>query len=114
MTAHGIRIRLQQRMVASKGLAEEGMGSFMDMAKFLASTKKGNFKDLEDEIGKEIYVDINGFHLYLADLRAVAGSNTVMAQVVSDSLGAKMAAGFEPETLKDGLRIIPIRVGGGK
>ena len=26
----------------------------------------------------------------------------------------QMAAGFEPETLKDGLRIIPIRVGGGK
>ena len=33
--------------------AAAGMGSFMDMAKFLASTKKGNFKDLEDEIGKD-------------------------------------------------------------
>lgn len=91
------------------------MKGFIDVASFLATTKSSDtFGELADKLGSEIYVDLNGWHLYLKDIRAVAGSDKKMSDVLASSIGPKIVGGVDEMQVLDVLRILPLKIGGGK
>lgn len=92
-----------------------GIDGWFDLASFVAtsSSSKNPFEELSDAIGKECYVDIAGWHLFLKDIK-VEGQAT-MAQALGALLGGDMmASGFDDRNVEDALKKIPITLGRGK
>jgi hypothetical protein len=92
------------------------MDSWLDLASFVASTSAGSkspYEALADAIGKDCYVDIAGWHLFLKDIK-VEG-NASLAQALSLVLGPKIAAnGFDQRDVEDAVAKVPIKLGQGK
>lgn len=93
----------------------DAMDSWLDLASFVASTSavKSPYEELADAIGKDCYVDIAGWHLFLKDIK-VEG-NASLAQALSLVLGPKIAAnGFDQRDVEDAVAKVPIKLGQGK
>lgn len=101
--------------VAAKA-GKDAMDSWLDLASFVASTSAGSkspYEELADAIGKDCYVDIAGWHLFLKDIK-VEG-NASLAQALSLVLGPKIAAnGFDQRDVEDAVAKVPIKLGQGK
>lgn len=66
----------------------------------------GTPDQLLEVLGSEIYADLNGWHLYLRDMKATSGAGTV-AQDVAKAIG-------KGDSVADALKQIPMSIGGGK
>ena len=51
------------------------------------SASKGTFDDLAYTIGREVYADLNGWHLFLKDMSSVPGGPK-MHTLLAEQLGA--------------------------
>ena len=92
-----------------------GIDGWFDLASFVAtsSTAKNPFEDLSNSIGKDCYVDIAGWHLFLKDIK-VEGQTT-MAQALAAKLGGDMmSSGFDDRNVEDALKKVPVKIGQGK
>ena len=103
------------RVVGIMGRAGGGIDGWFDLASFVAtsSSAKNPFEELSDAIGKDCYVDIAGWHLFLKDIK-VDGQAT-MAQVLAAKLGGDMmSSGFDDRNVEDALGKVPVKIGQGK
>lgn len=92
-----------------------GIDGWFDLASFVAtsSSSKSPFEELADSIGKDCYVDIAGWHLFLKDIK-VEGQTT-MAQVLAAKLGGDMMySGFDDRDVEDAIKKVPVKIGQGK
>ena len=92
----------------------------MDLASFVSSDGAGKklaaFEDLAYKMGGEVYVDVNGWHLYVKDIK-VAGSSTIkMHNVLAQQIGEKVLASgrVDEAEIKEILKGIPLNLGGGQ
>jgi len=79
-------------------------GGWMDATKIVSGGGSGDSDPLADKIGSEIYADINGWHLYVRDLK--------LASTLSKSVKASIADGERiDDAVTDALKSVPIKLG---
>ena len=91
--------------------------AWLDLASFVAGSgdagRAGIFDDLAARIGKDVYLDVAGWHLYLRDIKV--DGRTTLASALAAKLGAAVAdGGFKKAGVEAALAAIPVRLGGGK
>lgn len=93
-----------------------GIDGWFDLASFVAtsSSNKGPYEELIDAIGKDCYIDIAGWHLFLKDIK-VEGQ-TSLATVLGTKLGEDMMSrgSCDGRDIEDALKKVPIKLGQGK
>jgi hypothetical protein len=93
-----------------------GIDGWFDLASFVATSSSGNrspFDELADSIGRDCYVDVAGWHLFLKDIK-VEGT-TSLAVVLATKLGGDMMSrGFDERDVEDALKKVPVKLGQGK
>jgi hypothetical protein len=93
-----------------------GIDGWFDLASFVAtsSSNKGPYEELVDAIGKDCYIDIAGWHLFLKDIK-VEGQ-TSLATVLGTKLGEDMMSrgSCDGRDVEDALKKVPIKLGQGK
>eukprot|EP00803_Ostreobium_quekettii_P007345 evm.model.scf_1896.1 EVM.evm.TU.scf_1896.1 scf_1896:9725-13249(+) len=99
-----------------RSLGEDVVDSWLDLAKFVSSSgagKKSAFSELAEALGRDVYIDINGWHLFLRDISVApdlkmnhALANQLGSRLVSENLGDSDIEGL--------LRQVPVVLGGGK
>ena len=72
-------------------------GSFMDLSQLLASSssRKGAFDDLANQIGRDAYADVNGWHLFLRDMSVKPGGPK-MSEVLAEQFGEQVLLARSP------------------
>ncbi|KAI8471758.1 MAG: hypothetical protein J3K34DRAFT_416160 [Monoraphidium minutum] len=101
-----------------RGIGSDATNAWLDLAKLVASDggKKGPYDDLAYKIGRDVYVDIAGWHLFLRDMAAVPGLK--MAAALAGQLGPAAAGagrgGLRESDVSGVLKRIPVDVGGGR
>merc|ERR1712137_607601 len=107
---------IRTRSAICKGLGDDAVGGFFDLAKLVSASgtsKSSAFEELAYKIGQDVYADFGGWHLYLRDMKGTP--DLKMAQVVANAIGAKMSSnGFDERDVEDLLKGIPVTLGGGK
>ncbi len=93
-----------------------GIDGWLDLASFVAtsSSNRGPYEELIDAIGKDCYVDVAGWHLFLKDIK-VEGQ-TSLATVLGTKLGQDVMSrgSCDERDIEDALKTIPIKLGQGK
>ncbi|KAF6256230.1 hypothetical protein COO60DRAFT_1530675 [Scenedesmus sp. NREL 46B-D3] len=108
----------QRRVVAARGLGKDVVEGWLDLAKLVASEgskAKSPYEELAYQIGRDVYVDIAGWHLFLSDMSAVPGLK--MSQALATKLGPEVAgsrAGMRESDVAAVLKKIPVELGAGK
>ncbi|KAG1655529.1 hypothetical protein FOA52_000009 [Chlamydomonas sp. UWO 241] len=94
--------------------AKDAAGSWLDLTKLVTGGggKKSPYDELASEIGKQIYVDLAGWHLYSRDMTATQGMK--MDQALARQLGPKAAERLRESDIEAVLKKIPIKAGAGK
>lgn len=65
--------------------------------------------ELAENFGQDVYVDINGWHLFLRDMKF----HVPLARIVSEQVAADNNR-FEEDNIIDILKKCPVKVGGGR
>ena len=98
----------------------EGQGpaaGWFDLANFVAtsSSNRTPFDDLAYSIGKDIYIDVMGWHLFLRDVK-IAGGDQSLAQALATKIGGDlMSTGrFDEQAVEEVLKRTPVALGRGK
>ncbi len=92
--------------------------AWLDLAAFVAggggdAGRAGIFDDLAARIGKDVYLDVAGWHLYLRDIKV--DGRTTLASALAAKLGSAVAdGGFKQAGVEAALTALPVRLGGGK
>ena len=97
-------------------IGSDAVYSWLDLAGFVApsNTGRGPFDDLADKIGRDCYIDVQGWHLYLKDVK-VPNSKLTLAQALAHGLGAQIQGqGFSKTAVDDLIAKVPVKLGGGK
>eukprot|EP00213_Chloropicon_mariensis_P003083 CAMPEP_0197483024 /NCGR_PEP_ID=MMETSP1309-20131121/56671_1 /TAXON_ID=464262 /ORGANISM="Genus nov. species nov., Strain RCC998" /LENGTH=200 /DNA_ID=CAMNT_0043025607 /DNA_START=326 /DNA_END=925 /DNA_ORIENTATION=- len=95
------------------------LGSWVDLANFVSSDGAGKklaaFEDLAYKIGGEVYVDVNGWHLYIKDIKVASSTTVKMHNVLGQQIGEKVLASgrVDEQEIKDIIKSIPLSLGGG-
>lgn len=77
-------------LLQARGVGKDAVGSWLDLAGFVAkSTAHTPFDELADKIGRDCYIDVAGWHLYLKDVKL--GGQASMAQGIAQQLGAQVS-----------------------
>eukprot|EP00210_Caulerpa_lentillifera_P008908 g8499.t1 len=98
------------------GMGKDAVGSWLDLSKLVtsdAAAHKSAFPDLAHDIGADVYVDINGWHLFLRDISisSKVELHTALAQQIAPDL---LSEGFDRERIETVLKQVPLKIGGGK
>lgn len=90
---------------------------WFDLANFVAtsSSNKTPYDDLASSIGKDIYIDVMGWHLFLRDVK-ISGGEQSLAQALATKIGSDlMATGrFDEQAVEEVLKRTPVALGRGK
>ncbi len=80
-----------------------------------SSSNRTPFDDFAASIGKDIYIDVQGWHLFLRDVK-VSGVEQSMAQALATKIGGDMMSSgrFEEREVEEVLRRTPVVLGRGK
>ena len=80
------------------------IGSWLDLAKLVSASggdTRSAFSELADDLGKDVYVDVNGWHLYLRDITVAPGlkmnhalANQLGSRLLNEKLGDKDIEGL--------------------
>ena len=62
--------------------------------------------------GKDVYVDLNGWHLHLQHI--TAKDNFKLSQALAMAIGPEAKAGISDKDLEDFLKKVPLQLGQGK
>ena len=58
--------RQARAAVEARGAGQDAVGSWIDLAAFVSSSGRGGhtpFDELADKIGRDVYIDVAGWHL---------------------------------------------------
>lgn len=103
--------------VAARSVGGDAVGSWLDLAGFVAASSQGAhtpYDDLADKIGRDCYLDVGGWRLFLKDLKAAPGAPTTMAQALARQLGAQIQGqGFSAAAVEGLAQRVPVALGGG-
>eukprot|EP00882_Tetradesmus_deserticola_P002114 GHRQ01002264.1.p1 GENE.GHRQ01002264.1~~GHRQ01002264.1.p1 ORF type:complete len:169 (+),score=48.23 GHRQ01002264.1:191-697(+) len=108
----------QQRTIAARGFGKDAVEGWLDLAKLVASEggkSKSPYEELAYQIGRDVYVDIAGWHLFLRDMSAVPGLK--MSHALATKLGPEVAgsrSGMRESDVAAVLKKIPVELGAGK
>lgn len=100
---------------AAKGTLGDKTGGFLDLAALVAADgkKAGAFDGLARPLGDDVYVDVQGWKLYLRDLTAAEGVKMNVA--LANALGPMvLKGGYDEREVADLLRQVGVKLGGGK
>lgn len=89
----------------------------MDLASLVTSAGGSGghtpYDELADKIGRDIYCDMQGWHLYLKDVKV--GQGISLAQALASQIGPQLGGGrFSGADLEALLQKVPMKLGGGK
>eukprot|EP00471_Norrisiella_sphaerica_P005461 CAMPEP_0184485560 /NCGR_PEP_ID=MMETSP0113_2-20130426/7143_1 /TAXON_ID=91329 /ORGANISM="Norrisiella sphaerica, Strain BC52" /LENGTH=153 /DNA_ID=CAMNT_0026867053 /DNA_START=194 /DNA_END=655 /DNA_ORIENTATION=+ len=91
------------------------VGSFMDITAFVsdegAQQARSQYGELADAIGRDVYIDINGWHLYWRDVSIA--KDVKLSELVAQSLGPRLKR-VQSSDVDELLGKIPLTMGGGK
>ena len=91
-TSRPLRVpRLPAAPGSSSSSSSSSGGPWFDLANFVAtsSSNRTPFDDFAASIGKDIYIDVQGWHLFLRDVK-VSGVEQSMAQALATKIGGDM------------------------
>ncbi|CAL8463380.1 g2914 [Coccomyxa elongata] len=98
-----------------RGVGKDVLGGsgFLDLAKLVSGggQAKGVYQDLAYKIGKEVYIDVQGWHLFLKDI--TVQKDIKMDQALAEQLGA-MADDISEQDVEQLLKKVPLTLGAGK
>lgn len=98
------------------GVGDSFTKGFLDVSKLVASTSanKGAFDDLAYNIGRNVYADLNGWHLYLKDMSTVPGGPK-MSAFIAEQIGQQiLTKGLNEQDIQEFLKTVPVQLGAGK
>ncbi|KAK9838822.1 hypothetical protein WJX74_003957 [Apatococcus lobatus] len=103
-----------RRKSFTKGLGKDAAEGWLDLAKLVSSSggPKSAFEDLAYELGRDVYMDMNGWHLYLRDI--TAGKGLKLHQALAQQLGMEAKTLQRQSQLEELLKKVPVSLGGGK
>lgn len=95
-------------------VGDDAVQSWLDLASFVATTGSSRtpYDELADKIGRECYIDVAGWHLYLKDVKI--GGQASLAQGLATKLGPLIQDKFDDHIVEDLLKKVPIKLGQGK
>jgi len=67
---------------ASSNMGKDFVESFFDVADFLSGASSFGTSELAENIGRDCYVDVNGWHLFLKDMKPQGSFHQGLANVV--------------------------------
>ena len=104
------------RVCGTRVRAGGGIDGWFDLASFVATSSSGSrspFDELADSIGRDCYVDVAGWHLFLKDIK-VEGTTSLAAVLATKLGGDMMSRGFDERDVEDALKKVPVKLGQGK
>ncbi|EFJ47657.1 hypothetical protein VOLCADRAFT_117769 [Volvox carteri f. nagariensis] len=110
-----LALRKQSAQVA--GHAACAVDGWLDLTKLVAgsSGSKTPYEEFASAIGRDVYVDIAGWHLYLRDMgTGISGSSLKMSQALAQQLGPQLSRGLRESDVEVLLKKIPVKLGAGK
>jgi len=92
------------------------VGGFLDVAKLVSGSKgaRSPYDDLASDIGRDVYADVGGWHLFLRDLAVEPGANAKMSAALAAELGPRAADRPTEAEVEAVLARVPVRLGGGR
>ena len=109
----GIDIEISATSSSSKNIGKQFIESFFDVADFVSGSTQYQQSELAQEIGKQCYVDLNGWHLFLKDMKPQGEVNTGLAKVVEASV-LRNGKRAEYERIIEILKTVKVPLGYGK
>ncbi|KXZ50547.1 hypothetical protein GPECTOR_16g722 [Gonium pectorale] len=114
------------------GIGRDAVDGWLDLTKLVAGSG-GNKTPYEEfasaiggtggsvvppsspEGGRDVYVDLAGWHLYLRDMgTGVPGSSLKMSQALAQQLGPQLNKGLREPDVEALLKKVPVKLGAGK
>lgn len=98
-------------------MGKDVVDGWLDLAKLVAGSGTGTktpYDDLASAIGRDIYVDIAGWHLYMRDMGTGVAGGLKMSQALARQLGPEASRGLREADVEAVLRKIPVKLGAGK
>jgi len=103
--------------IVPAGVGDDAVSSWLDLAGFVAKTKgsRSPYEELSSKIGDQCYIDVQGWHLYLKDVKIAPGAPVTMADALAEKLGSTMQGqGFSQSMLDSLMSQVPVKLGQGK
>jgi len=94
-------------------LGKDFVESFFDVADFLAGASSFGTSELANDIGRDCYVDLNGWHLFLRDMKPQGSFHTGLANVVVATI-IKNGNKCDERDVTEILKTVKVPLGGGK
>lgn len=70
------------------------------------------YDDLAADIGRDVYADVGGWHLFLRDLSVEPGADAKMAAALAAELGPRAGERLSESDVERVLARVPVRLGG--
>eukprot|EP01024_Parvocaulis_polyphysoides_P064888 TRINITY_DN7555_c0_g3_i1.p2 TRINITY_DN7555_c0_g3~~TRINITY_DN7555_c0_g3_i1.p2 ORF type:complete len:193 (-),score=26.55 TRINITY_DN7555_c0_g3_i1:179-757(-) len=107
------RVCRQQKLI-SNSFGKDAVESWMDITQFVAQPSGSGsvFETLSARIGDRVYADLNGWHIYLKDLKI--NDNASMADMLANSIGTSPKDSLKEQDVDTLLKKVPVRLGAGK
>jgi hypothetical protein len=115
--AYQLRLNHQnfKSILIAASVGDDAVSSWLDLAGFVAKTKgsRSPYEELAFKIGDQCYIDVQGWHLYLKDVKIASGSSVTMADALAEKLGSNIQS-FNQPMLDALLAKVPVKLGQGK
>ena len=98
---------------ASSNMGKDFVESFFDVADFLSGASSFGTSELAENIGRDCYVDVNGWHLFLKDMKPQGSFHQGLANVVIGTI-VKNGKKCSEESMAEILKTVKVPLGGGK
>ena len=98
---------------ASSNMGKDFVESFFDVADFLSGASSFGTSELAENIGRDCYVDVNGWHLFLKDMKPQGSFHQGLANVVIGTI-VKNGKKCSEENMTEILKTVKVPLGGGK
>ena len=98
---------------ASSNMGKDFVESFFDVADFLSGASSFGTSELAENIGRDCYVDVNGWHLFLKDMKPQGSFHQGLANVVIGTI-VKNGKKCSEESMTEILKTVKVTLGGGK
>jgi len=98
---------------ASSNMGKDFVESFFDVADFLSGASSFGTSELAENIGRDCYVDVNGWHLFLKDMKPQGSFHQGLANVVIGTI-VKNGKKCSEESMTEILKTVKVPLGGGK
>lgn len=98
-------------------MGKDAVDGWLDMAKLVAGggATKTPYDEFASAIGRDVYVDLAGWHLYLRDMgTGVPGNSLKMSQALAAQLGPQLKRGLREPDVEALLKKVPVKLGAGK